>query len=336
MDTFQSAVVGDVTIGTLPSLTIPELAALYHEITGVALERFNNKESGIRRCQDVLERLFASAHVGTPIKVRQHAIDLPYRGYTRDPYSPKCLRSRMLLLLSSSPTIQECLDLAGGSKERLGWVLGRINREGGWGIREENGRLYLVDHHPETTAQPAVRRKFVVVTPDMIDNAPSQYRSSADADDSSRCDVDPGVVGCRMRGDGQAPHAALVGCSVASSGHGEDGRGHGAHPRDVGRDDPRRADGAAERVPGGPGDQEAEGAEGGDEIAEPRFPVHLHLTQRKIDRIEFLMQHVRAVDAEEVLIRALEYFDRAVCGVIDHARITARHRDGSLEDFDPR
>jgi hypothetical protein len=48
------------------------------------------------------------------------------------------------------------------------------------------------------------------------------------------------------------------------------------------------------------------------------------------------MKQVRAVDEEEILIRALEYYDRAVCAsVIERSTITLRGRDGSLEDFRP-
>jgi len=48
------------------------------------------------------------------------------------------------------------------------------------------------------------------------------------------------------------------------------------------------------------------------------------------------MTQVRAVDEEEILIRALEDCDRAGCAsVIERSTITLRGRDGSLEDFRP-
>jgi hypothetical protein len=48
------------------------------------------------------------------------------------------------------------------------------------------------------------------------------------------------------------------------------------------------------------------------------------------------MTKIRAHDEEDLIVRALEYYDRAVCAaVIEKSSIVARHRDGTIEDLSP-
>ncbi len=64
--------------------------------------------------------------------------------------------------------------------------------------------------------------------------------------------------------------------------------------------------------------------------------VRINMTEQLRDRILYLMPLVRAIDPEEVIQRAIKFYDRGVCAaVIDGSRIIAEHRDGSLEDFRP-
>ena len=52
---FKSQVAGDVDVAGLVNLTNPQLAALYRELTGATLKKFEDKTKGIARVAPVLE-----------------------------------------------------------------------------------------------------------------------------------------------------------------------------------------------------------------------------------------------------------------------------------------
>ncbi len=66
-----------------------------------------------------------------------------------------------------------------------------------------------------------------------------------------------------------------------------------------------------------------------------RIRLTLDITAIQRDRILFLQGITGTEGPEEVVRRALRYYDRAVCAVAEGATIVARHRDGSVEYLRP-
>jgi len=68
---------------------------------------------------------------------------------------------------------------------------------------------------------------------------------------------------------------------------------------------------------------------------EPRKVLRVTLPRSAFDRIKFLGKVIGVEETSEIILRALNHYDRAVCAAVERAEITARHRDGSVEDFTP-
>jgi hypothetical protein len=357
MDVFRSSIVGDVTIDSLQSLTIPALAALYQEVTGRLVERFNEKESGVRRCREALEEIFSDARNGEemsePLGLTK-PIHYPFRGRVSGFKSRSY--AALILLLTEGATITKVLREVGGTRRRLRDLLYRMNRDVGYGVQEECGRLYLLDGQKHIRAVPA---PVVVESPCRIEDVPSSSRSPADAQvpipvDAVDRAADPGLCGCPVVPRRMAA-SVLVGCSIEGTDDAGCGEEYGDVAGDLGGDrlgDLEPGPGGVHRGPGDAEPSEAQASVDGagegaseqdilhallDRVNDgPRVPVRITVTARFLDRIRFVMRHVRAVDVEEILVRAFEYFDRAVCATkIEKSKITMKHRDGSLEDFAP-
>ena len=355
MDTFQSQIVGDVTVDNLGSLTIPELAALYREITGKTIERFETNIVGVSFCREALAAMFLREKTGIQHSRlgKRNLIDYPYRGWLKTEILQYGTRKDLVNLLLQNPTIDEYLALVGtrqrrqrkedvqrfGDDDYLRCLLVQINRFIGYGIKEENGRLRLTDGR--VSARP-------IPGPDIIVKVPSPRKpSDAQGSVSGSLVVDSSGVVCRSR---CVAHPALViagcatpiSCSTDAGGREElwpspgelDGDCVGNSYGSPGRI--YRGERDAEQGRGDNAQVEDRGTPETDLRSEQRFPVRLRVTIAFVDRLRFLMKQVRAVDEEEILIRALEYYDRAVCAsVIEKSTITLRGRDGSLEDFRP-
>jgi len=357
MDIFQSQIVGDVTVDNLGSLTIPELAALYREITGKTTARFETNIVGVSFCREALAAMFLREKTGIQHSRlgKKKLIDYPYQGWLKTGILQYGTRKDLVNLLLQNPTIDECLALVSGRQRRprknktrrygddnyLRDILCQINRFIGYGIKEENGRLRLIDGRVSA-------RPISLKGPDIIVEVPSPRKpSDAQSSVSGSIVVDSSGVVCRSR---RAPHPALVlagcaapvSCSANAGGREEfgpapgelDGDSVGSSYGSPGR--VYRGEGNTEQGRGDNAQVEDRGTPETDLRSEQRFPVRIHVTTSFVDRLRFLMKQVRAVDEEEILIRALEYYDRAVCAsVIEKSTITLRGRDGSLEDFRP-
>jgi len=357
MDTFQSQIVGDATIDNLGSLTIPELAALYQEITGKTVERFETNTVGIRFCQEALEAMFLREKTGIQHSTlgKRIPINYPYKGWLKTEVLQYGTRKELTYLLLQNPTIDECLALVSGRQRRprknktrrygddnyLRDILCQINRFIGYGIKEENGRLRLIDGRVSA-------RPISLKGPDIIVEVPSPRKpSDAQSSVSGSIVVDSSGVVCRSR---RAPHPALVlaGCAapVSCSANAGGREEFGPAPGELDGDSVGSSYGSPGRVYRGERDSEQgrddnaqnddPGSVEADRGHEQQHIIRIHVTASFVDRLRFLMKQVRAVDEEEILIRALEYYDRAVCAsVIERSTITLRGRDGSLEDFRP-
>lgn len=67
-----------------------------------------------------------------------------------------------------------------------------------------------------------------------------------------------------------------------------------------------------------------------------RGTVELTLQGVFLDRLDFLAPRVGAIDYDDLIRMAVHYFDRAVGAAIDGGRVVVRHRDGRVEDMQPK
>lgn len=66
----------------------------------------------------------------------------------------------------------------------------------------------------------------------------------------------------------------------------------------------------------------------------PKKTVRVTLPTVVLDRVE-LLGRVAELDRDELLERAVLYYDRAVCARVEGATIVARHKNKRREDFTP-
>lgn len=66
----------------------------------------------------------------------------------------------------------------------------------------------------------------------------------------------------------------------------------------------------------------------------PKRYLRIQLPVECADRLPFLRKLADADDRNSLFLRALKYFDRALCAESEGARVIIHHKNGSLEEMD--
>jgi hypothetical protein len=356
---YHSLAVGEISIDFVETLSSIQLAALFREITGrtYAKTREMKKAEAVQLVQALLTRVSAGEKPplnpapprtglgGVSIK-RTKKYALQFKGPVRP---PKAGTKRAILVdVLSRPegaTIEECMMAIGNDQQTCDSNIRNLHVFCGYGIREdEDGRIHLVDRTERimTTA----KRVVPEISPEFVDDGKSFFdteRSFFNAEDPIGPDSDGSMFPRGMQGGGQALRGETGHASGELSGR-EDGQGArrvGSDRTDNGRACHGRPAPGAECLPAYPqgpiATLDLSDVVTGEYAAPPvpKVPVTVNITPAIAERVKLLAEAVRAIDAEEVIHKALRYYYLAVNAVLDKGEITIRHRDGSMEDFRP-
>ncbi len=67
------------------------------------------------------------------------------------------------------------------------------------------------------------------------------------------------------------------------------------------------------------------------DAATEKVSITVSVNRQRMDRIKFLAEHTGADDPEEVLVRALDLYDRAICAVMEGSEVLVRERCGRMD-----
>ena len=68
----------------------------------------------------------------------------------------------------------------------------------------------------------------------------------------------------------------------------------------------------------------------------PKKVLRITLPELDCDRLAFIMELSETEERDDVILKAIRYYDAALCAVqLESSVIRIRHRDGTEEDFAP-
>lgn len=68
----------------------------------------------------------------------------------------------------------------------------------------------------------------------------------------------------------------------------------------------------------------------------PKKVLRITLPELDCDRLAFIMELSETEERDDVILKALRYYDAALCGTkLEGSVIYIKHRDGTEEDFAP-
>lgn len=367
-DVFQSLVAGDVRLSDLPELSRAELASLYVEITGISSAPARTHEEAVERTRKALQRAFDVKKGINPLRLGgRKPMDLRPRPLAHQAQTfrrgERSAIGRLLELLidRGSALIDDCLSICGTTAQTR-QALAYINRANGYGVKEISGRVYLYFTDPPVPSGGS-GAQACILTPDPSRKAPLYAESRQVGRPLRRVHVR------RLCGCGSLVASPGGGAAVAASADRERSEGLWAGPDPVGRHRARRLEPGDSGLRGRAREEEPSGDQGacGDDRgprgdarpsggahrvsaegdrepqADPRleieptfpFPEPFRLKKYHLDRITFLAAKLKTLDFEEVILKALAFYDLAVCAHLDGARLLAHHKDGSKEELKP-